>query len=85
MKFQLIEYRTKGLPISLWATIPDLYVSDFLKWLELSEFTMRSIEPSYRRFDLGDTMLSDLVAPRAWPSYRECCVFVRETVLLGER
>jgi hypothetical protein len=85
MKFQLIEYKTPTMPISSFGIIPDLYVSDFLSWLNKWGCMVVRREKDYRSMPQADELLSDLVAPRHWPSYRACALFVRDTVIMGER
>jgi hypothetical protein len=86
MNFQLIEYKTPTMPISSFGIIPDLYVSDFLSWLNGWGCRVVRTEINYRTMPHGaDELLSDLHAPRHWPSYRECALYVRDTVIMGER
>lgn len=76
MKMRLVQYRTFAERHNNYAVIPDLYLSDFLGWLKLSE--------------LGDIVKvtdnpSDtygLTAPEAWPSYRNCANYVQTAELI---
>lgn len=87
MNLRLITYRTNGL--KRHALVPDLFVSDLVNWLQLSDNTETLLFP-----ELSDktevlsvshnwTNFSDFVAPRDWPSYRSCEEYVQTVALIG--
>lgn len=80
MKFKVVEYRTNETPHSQFAVIPDLYLSDLIEWLTLSEdaqivSTTDNPNPSL-------DPLSDFHPPVNWPSYRKCSDHVRLSDLI---
>ncbi len=80
MKFKVVEYRTKEVQHPQFAVIPDLYVSDLIGWLTLSEGA--TIVSTTDNPNPSPDPLSDFHPPSNWPSYRKCSTHVRLSDLI---
>ncbi|UCG02480.1 MAG: hypothetical protein JSW11_00510 [Candidatus Heimdallarchaeota archaeon] len=78
MKYTRIAYRTNKSHRS-YASIPHLWLSDFLDWLELSDAEVITT------VSVGEQPLSAFSAPSDWPSYRNCELYTRTVFLVKER
>ncbi len=86
MKFKRIQYQTPDLLVDRWAIIPDLYVSSFLKWLQVGDSAKIVAITEHDLITAPVTqVLSELAAPRHWPDYRKCARYVSAATIMGER
>ncbi len=65
----LVTYRTTDVSHRQYAIVPTTWLSDLLRWLELSE----SAEVMGTTYNVDD----DPIIPAGWPSYRACSDYVR--------
>jgi len=70
MNYQLVTYRTTDHRFNQHAVVPDLYVSDLLTWLKLSEHATIIRVTDNRN-------ATRMVVPDNWPSYSDCEDYVR--------
>ena len=83
MQYRLVKYRTSDYRYDQYAVVPDLYLSDLLDWLTLSESAeIVSVTDNYP--GLSDVPASiALLAPDNWPSYRTCADYIRVSDLVA--
>lgn len=83
MKYTLIIYQTTDYRYNMYAVVPELYVSDLLEWLRLSEsaeIVSVTDNPVHER-----PGISAFKPPEHWPSYRACENYIHTVKLLEVR
>ncbi len=78
----LVRYRTTDIPYPQFVVIPNMFVSDMLRWL--SDYECAEIEHTGPAALVLGTDKTGYRLPINWPGYQKCMDYIRTRNLLTE-